>query len=285
VQRAVGGVGQDVDECFAGAEHGEIVGWDGSGSGVVHEARPGEGNGCAAKEGAPAFLVFGGALSECNADGGVLGDLLGEVGIDSCEVGEALGGQDAHHAGFSRACQEWNDVASFAAEGGELVDDDEAGTGAERGDAHQVQEEPGADLGGQRGVGSRVEAEQDRATGLDSVFQGQAGAEAWAGDAFEDQAEAGSKAGDAFAFDLSESVDLAGQFGGLGSVLVAQESDELVGIQELEDALGCAWESGLVEGVEEPEEVAFGGGSVDVGFARVPLALDESVGDAGGVAA
>ena len=41
-------------------------------------------------------------------------------------------------------------MAAFASEGGELVDDDEARSWSLRGDAHKVEQNPGADLGRQR---------------------------------------------------------------------------------------------------------------------------------------
>jgi len=62
--------------------------------------------------------------------------LLGEVRVDSGQVGKALRGYDARHAGFSCASQQGHHVASFASEGGELVDDDEAWSGLLRGNAH-----------------------------------------------------------------------------------------------------------------------------------------------------
>jgi len=44
----------------------------------------------------------------------VLGDLLRQAGIHSGEVGQALGRQDAHHAGFARPREQRDDMAAFA---------------------------------------------------------------------------------------------------------------------------------------------------------------------------
>ena len=110
------GPGHDLQECFAGTECGELVGRDSPGTVAVNKARILERDGRAAEECAPTLLVLSGALAESQSHGGVLGDLLGQVRFDACEVGEALGRQDAHHAGLSRPREQWDDVPAFASE-------------------------------------------------------------------------------------------------------------------------------------------------------------------------
>jgi hypothetical protein len=112
--------------------------------------------------------------------------LLRQAGIHASKVSQALGCQDAHHAGLAHAGEQRHDVATFASQSGELVDDDEAGSGSLRGDAHQVEQEPGAKLRRQRRVGCGVEAEQHCSSGLNLVLESQAGSEILAGDPFDD---------------------------------------------------------------------------------------------------
>jgi len=119
-----------VQVCFAGAEGGELIWRDGSGAVAVNVARALERHWCSAEECAPALLVFSGTLSECQSDCGVLGDLLRQAGIHSGEVGQALGRQNAHHAGLAGPREQRDDMAAFASEGRELVDDDEARSGS-----------------------------------------------------------------------------------------------------------------------------------------------------------
>jgi len=114
--------------CFAGAEGGELIRRDGPGTVAVDVARTLERHWCSAEECAPALLVFSGTLSECQSDGGVLGDLLRQAGIHSGEVGQALGRQGAHHARLAGPREQRDDVAAFASERRELVDDDETGS-------------------------------------------------------------------------------------------------------------------------------------------------------------
>jgi len=90
---------------FAGAQRGELVRRDGSGTVAVNKPRIRERYGRAAQECAPTLLVFSGSLAECQAHGGVLGDLLGQVGFDARQIGQALSRQDTHHASFTRACE------------------------------------------------------------------------------------------------------------------------------------------------------------------------------------
>jgi hypothetical protein len=85
-----------------------------------------------------------------------------------------------------------------------------------RGDTHQVEQEPGADLRRQRRVGCSVEAEEHRLSGNDGVLERQPGAEVLAGDTFDDQAEASAEPGDALAFELAECVDVTAQSRSLG---------------------------------------------------------------------
>ncbi len=122
--------GHDLQVCFAGAEGGELIRRDGSGTVAVDVARTLERYGCSAEECAPALLVFSGTLAECQSNRGVLGNLLRQAGIHSGEVGQALGRQDAHHAGLTGPREQRDDVSSFASEGRELVDDDEARSGS-----------------------------------------------------------------------------------------------------------------------------------------------------------
>ena len=108
--------GHDLKVCFAGAERRELVRRHGSGAVAVDVARALERHGCSAEECAPALLVFSGTLAECQSDGGVLGDLLRQAGIHSGQVGQALGRQNAHHAGFAGPREQGDDVAAFASE-------------------------------------------------------------------------------------------------------------------------------------------------------------------------
>jgi hypothetical protein len=96
----------------------------------MHEMGTSEWQRCTAQKRTPTFLVLGGTLSECQPDSGVLGDLLWEGAIDSRQVGETLRGEDAHHAGLSRAREQGNDVSALASQRGELVDNDQTGPGA-----------------------------------------------------------------------------------------------------------------------------------------------------------
>ncbi len=101
--------------CFAGAEGRELIRRDGSGTVAVNVARALERHWCSAEECAPALLVFSGTLAECQSNRGVLGDLLRQAGIHSGEVCEALGRQNAHHAGLAGPSEQRDDVASLAA--------------------------------------------------------------------------------------------------------------------------------------------------------------------------
>ena len=116
--------------CFASAEGAELVRRHGSGAVAINVARTLERYGRSAEECAPALLVFGGTLAECQSNRGVLSDLLGQAGIHSGEVGQALGRQNAHHAGLACPREQRNDVSSFAAEGRELVHNDKARSGS-----------------------------------------------------------------------------------------------------------------------------------------------------------
>jgi hypothetical protein len=84
-------------------------------------------------------------------------------------------------------------VPPFASQSGELVDDDEAGSDSLGRDAHQIEQDPGADLRRQRWVGWRVEAEEHRLAGTNCVLQRQSGTKVLASDPFDDEPEACSK--------------------------------------------------------------------------------------------
>jgi hypothetical protein len=137
--------------------------------------------------------------------------LLRQAGIYASEVGQALGCEDAHHAGLAHAGEQRHDVATFASERGELVDDDEAGSGSLCGDAHQVEQEPGAKLRRQRRVGCGVEAEEHCSSGLNLVLESQSRPEILASDPFDDEAEPRPEPRDTFTLELAESVDLSAQ--------------------------------------------------------------------------
>jgi hypothetical protein len=108
--------GHDVEVCLAGAERGELVRRDGSGTVPVDVARSLERDGCSTEECAPALLVLCGALAKCQSNRGVLGNLLWQAGIHSSEVGQALRRQDAHHAGLACPREQRDDVPSFASQ-------------------------------------------------------------------------------------------------------------------------------------------------------------------------
>jgi hypothetical protein len=139
---------------------------------TVDETRVGKGHRRAAEECAPALLVFGGTLAKSQSNGSVLRDLLGQAGIYASQVRQTLGGEDAHHAGFARARKQRDDVPTLASQSGELVDDDEAGARSLRRDAHQVEQNPGAELRGERRVSCGVEAEEHGSSGLDCILEG-----------------------------------------------------------------------------------------------------------------
>src|SRR5437016_3185709 len=73
----VTGSGYDLQECFAGAQRGEVVWRDGPGTVAIDETRTGERHRCTAQESTPTLLVLGGTLSERQPHGCVLRDLLG----------------------------------------------------------------------------------------------------------------------------------------------------------------------------------------------------------------
>jgi hypothetical protein len=193
--------------------------------------------------------------------------LLGQRGFHACQVGQALRRQDAHHAGLARPSEERNDVPAFASQTRELVDDDEARSRSLRGDAHQVEQNPGADLRRQRRVGGGVETEEDGLSAVNGIFEGQSGAKVLAGDALHDEPEAGAEPGDTFAFELAESVDLTAQSRSPRRAELAQQRHELIGFEQLEDALGCALQAGQVDRLGQPQQIAFRGGTIDIGVA------------------
>jgi hypothetical protein len=176
-------------------------------------------------------------------------------------------------------------VAAFAAERRELVDDDQAGSGSSCGDTHQVEQQPGANLRGQRRVGCGVEAEEHDSVVADGVLQGHAGSEVLPGDSLDDEAEPSPEAGDALALELAESVDLTGQSSRLRHAKLAQRGQQLVGIEEVEYELGCPLEAGQVDRLDQPQQIALRCGAVDVCVARIPLTLNQTVGHTGGITA
>jgi hypothetical protein len=105
-----------LQECFAGAERGELVRGHGSGAVAIDETGTRERYGRTSEERAPALLILDRALSEGQSHGGVLGDLLGQAGIDASQVSQALGGQHAHHAGLSCASEQRDDVPALASQ-------------------------------------------------------------------------------------------------------------------------------------------------------------------------
>jgi hypothetical protein len=72
-----------LQERFTSAERGEVVRRDGSGTVAVDEARTGERYGRTAQKSTPTLLVLGGTLAECQPDGRVLRDLLGQAWVDA----------------------------------------------------------------------------------------------------------------------------------------------------------------------------------------------------------
>ena len=138
--------GHDLEECFASAQCGELVRRDGSRAIAINKPGFGKRNRRAAQKSPPTLLVFSGALSERHTNSGVLCDLLGQAGIHSSEISQALSCDDTHHAGLARASQKRDDVPSLASEGGKFVDDNQASAGSLCRDAHQVEQNPRADL-------------------------------------------------------------------------------------------------------------------------------------------
>ena len=279
----VAGSGHDLEECFAGAKCRELVRRDGSRAVAVNETRLGKRHGRAAEKDAPTLLIFSGTLSERQSNGGVLGDLLWQAGVHSSEVGQALGRKDAHHAGLTRAGEQRDHVPALASESGELVDDDQAGSGALGGDTHQVEQDPRTDLRGKGGVRCDVETEEYGLSVLDALLQRQSGSEVLAGDPFDDQSEARPEPGHTLALELAETVNVTAQSSGLRCVNVAQQGQELVGFEEVQYALGCPRQACEVDRLNEPQHVALRGSPIDVGVARIPFALDQAVGHAGRV--
>jgi len=98
-----------------------------------------------------------------------LRDLLWQVAINACEVGETLRRQDADHAGLAGACKQRNHMPTFTSECRELVDDDEARSRTHGGHPHQVQQDPCADLRRQLRVRRGIQAEQHRPASADCV--------------------------------------------------------------------------------------------------------------------
>jgi hypothetical protein len=85
--------------------------------------------------------------------------------------------QDACHARFAASGKKRYDVPTLPTERRELIDDDERRSGTERRNAHEVEQDPCANLGYQLGVGRRVQAEQDRLACAECIFQCKAWAE------------------------------------------------------------------------------------------------------------
>jgi hypothetical protein len=261
------GSGHDLEECFASAQDGEFVGRDGSRAVAINKARLGERHGRATEKNAPTLLIFSRPLSERQPNGGVLGDLLGQAGVHSSEVGQTLSREDAHHAGLTRASEQRDDMPALASERGELVNNDEAGSGSLGRDAHQIKQDPRADLRCECRIGGGVETEEYGLSGLDGILQRQSWSEVLARDTFDDESEARPEPGHAFAFELAKTVNLAAQSSGFRSVEVAQQGRELVGFEEIQHLLRCPPQAGHVDRVDQPQQVALRGSAIDVGLA------------------
>ena len=108
------------------------------------------------------------------------------------------------------------------------------------------------------------------------------GAEVLSGDSFDDEPEAGPEAGDAHMLERAESVDLGGESSGFRRPEFAQQIQERIRVEEVEDAPRCARYAGHIDRLDQPQQVGLGGGATDTGIARLPFTLDQTVGDAGG---
>jgi hypothetical protein len=144
--------------------------------------------------------------------------LLRKIPVHACQVGEALGGEDARHARLAAASQEWNDVSTLASERGELVDDRETRSGSLRRDADQVEQNPGANFGCEFRIRRRVQAEQDRLPRPQRVLQCKSRPEVRRGYSFKHQPESGAHTGDTLFFRLPEPGNLTSQSSRLRSL-------------------------------------------------------------------
>jgi len=102
-----------------------------------------------------------------------------------------------------------------------------------RGDPHQVEQDPGADLRRQRRTGCGVEAEEHRLTSVNGIFQYESRSKVLPGGSFDDESEARPESGHTFAFELAESVDETAQSSRLRRAELAQQRDELVGFEQV----------------------------------------------------
>jgi hypothetical protein len=118
----------------------------------------------------------------------------------------------------------------------------------------------------------------DVCLGINGVFQDDSVSQLLAEDTFDDQAEARPEPGHALAFELAKTVNQTAQSSGFRRAQLAQQRDELVRLEEVQDALGCPRQAGQVDGLDQPEQVALRGGAIDVRVARIPFTLDQPVG-------
>jgi hypothetical protein len=200
--------GHHLEEGFAGAQRCDVVRRHRANTPSLDEIAVGSCDRRSAEQYAPSLLVLGRALSEHQAHGGILGNLLRQIAIDAGQIGDALCGNDARHASFARASQEWRNVSAFTSESGELVDDDEAWRRSLGRNAHEIEQNPGTNSGGERRVTCGVEAEENRPVVANRVFECETLAEVWSGGAFEHDAESRSESGDAFALDVTQGLHL-----------------------------------------------------------------------------
>lgn len=167
----------------------------------------------------------------------------------------------------------------------ELVHDDERWSRSERGNADQVEQDPGADLCRQLGVRCRVQAEQHRLACTKRILQREAWAQIWCRNSFENQTEPRAEAGETLALDLPELLDVANESLRCGRVgNIAQQIDERQWIEVLEQPLGRAFHMSQLECLEDPQRVSLCRCAIHVGVLRIPLALHQAISDARWVA-